>query len=938
MRTLRLAAVLATLALVVLCAELIVQSLSIESYRGRLERELSAALGLAVELRGELHLELVPRARFEASDVTVANLPGRPSPHLARIGTLDLDFALWPLLRGVRVVEGLVLEDVEVRIEAGAGGGFPLRPDLARGGSSGSQRPIDLRIAGVRFANLDLFYSAADGTGVSSLHFEELALDSAGVREPVQVRAIGAMDGSPFDLRGRCGSLQELLEPTAPFPVDLRGRLLEVDLELEGSLATPLELRGLDLAFRAALPGLATLPRQPQRALPRIGPLVASGRLHDAAGTLGVERLVVATEEGAGVQLDVRGAVADLETFAGVDLEVRLAASDPGFLQPLVERPLPPIGALEIAARLRDREGKLGARGELRARREGELTLHLAGSSDDLSRREGIDLQLALEARDLGVVRELIGLERELPRLGPVAARARVRGREASFGLDAVEVSLGEREGAWLEARGSLADALALRGVEVELSFGAADLGFARPYLQREPPDVGPVEGSAVWSDADGSLGLERLRARGGREGLFEVEVSGSFDDVPALDEIALEVALEARDLAVVGELLGAELPAIGPVAFSGRIHGSDERLSSQGWTRLDRTRLEGSWTAAFAPGTRPRLDAELRSPHVHLDDVGIAPVYTERPDRVVEPGATLARARDEALPFEQLRAFDADVALLAERVTGRAGFEARDVRTTLHLRDGELEIGELAGMSDGGSVRARLRVDARTPQPALTLEAEIRELDLTRLMSQFQADTEHAGLLDLLVDLHTVGRTPRELRAHLSGRLQTMLREGTLAPGFARAFVRDFSKVVLPSWRAPPVAPLSCGVVVLQIEEGVASVDTLLLQGGAVDVFGGGRIDLAGDAYHLRLTPRVKDPGLVSVAVTVDVSGPLAAPRYTPVPRSFATSLAEGLARNALKPAQVILAPLGLGGGAREDVCADPLRARGAAEDDAGG
>jgi hypothetical protein len=72
-------------------------------------------------------------------------------------------------------------------------------------------------------------------------------------------------------------------------------------------------------------------------------------------------------------------------------------------------------------------------------------------------------------------------------------------------------------------------------------------------------------------------------------------------------------------------------------------------------------------------------------------------------------------------------------------------------------------------------------------------------------------------------------------------------------------------------------------------------------------------------------MTPRVRDPGLVSVAVTVDVHGPLADPSYTPVPRTFATSLAQGIATNALRPAAGLVR-LFRGESERNSACRQPL------------
>jgi hypothetical protein len=60
-----------------------------------------------------------------------------------------------------------------------------------------------------------------------------------------------------------------------------------------------------------------------------------------------------------------------------------------------------------------------------------------------------------------------------------------------------------------------------------------------------------------------------------------------------------------------------------------------------------------------------------------------------------------------------------------------------------------------------------------------------------------------------------------------------------------------------------------------------------------------------------------------VSVAVTVDVTGSLTSPVFTPVPRSLATSAARGLIKNAMKPARVLLSPFQKGTPDRRNPCA---------------
>jgi uncharacterized protein involved in outer membrane biogenesis len=272
-------------------------------------------------------------------------------------------------------------------------------------------------------------------------------------------------------------------------------------------------------------------------------------------------------------------------------------------------------------------------------------------------------------------------------------------------------------------------------------------------------------------------------------------------------------------------------------------------------------------------------------------------------------------------------------VLLHADRLTGRGGFDFRDVSAEIHLADGRLVLSDLLAASDGGRARVNLEIDTRVRPPELALRTEVEEMDLTRLMSQLEEETDAAGLFFLSADLRSRGSTVREIRSNVSGHFQSMVRDGVLASGYARRFVANFVSLAFPSLLVPAAAPVSCARVELEIEGGLASVEKLLLQAPNVVVTGQGEIDIGRNALDLRLTPKVRDPGLLSVAVSVNVSGPITDPAYSSVRRTIATSVAEGLMRNAMRPARALMRPV-RAAPETASACAEPLRAIYAASD----
>ncbi len=899
--------------------EWFIESFLFERHREYAEEQLSQALGLPVRIQGEFRLDLGVTSTFVTSEVFVANLPGRPSPHLLSVGELELTFDTWDLLAGRIEVEELDFRNVEVHLETDAEGGLDLEHDVASLTDEPRGLELDFRVDRVGFENMHVFYRPGDEGTVYAARFDVLNLEAPTAEDPIDLVARGEVEGGPLDLSGTFGPLHELLTPTKPYPVALSGQLFEAQLEVNGTIEGPTELRGVDVRVAVFLADPGRALQEQGMPIPKTGPIRASGRLSNRAGPFALTEFDLTTTTGDRMRLHVKGSIADLASLAGVELEVDLEAHDGILLDPFWEGPLPDID-LNATATLSDEDGSLGVEAEVHGGGPGTpLSFDLLGGFDDLRAAREIELRAGARVETLAFLGTLLGLDYELPPLGPIVVRGRLHDRAGRLALDEIDLRVGAREHTWVEVTGSIGNLLEFQKVDLRAVFGAVDLRHARPYFAREPPDVGPVEGEAHLTDRDGTLGVERFRARGGREGEFKIEIEGEFDDLREIDEIEFRVRLWARNLTVVGALLESDLPDVGPIQFDGHIKGSDERVDSEGHARLDKTELDGRWSVVFAGVDRPRIDARFWSPHIYLDDIGLAP--GEPPAESLRHGAPVAPAEQDD-PFDSLRAFDANVSIHADRASGRQEFALRPFDLRLTLEDGLLEM-NLNGEGPISSVQAHVEVDARTPDPMYGLRLDVKNADLTRLMSQLEEQTEFSGRLRLNADLRSRGRTAEAIGSNLNGKLTAVQSGGTFATRYAREFIFDFARVSIPKFRPSGPPPVGCTIIDLEIEDGLARVRNLLIDAPVVTVTGTGTVDFGGGGFDLRLASRIKDPGLVSMAATVKVTGPIADPQFTPVARSLAKSAVGGLFRNAMRPARALVSPLrGRGKSPPENAC----------------
>ncbi len=628
------------------------------------------------------------------------------------------------------------------------------------------------------------------------------------------------------------------------------------------------------------------------------------------------------------VEVEVVGHLAQPTQLRGVELDVRLNAEGLDLIQLFVGAPLPALDSVEVEAHFSDRDGSLGVRGELRASgADGGLSVELSGSNGDLRNFEEIDIGFDVRARDLALVGETLALEWLLPPVGPVVAQGRLRGHVGALGVEELVVRVGDRDATWLEIDGSLKDLANLEGLHLVGQFGASDLRHLRSMVEHSPPDVGPLRGGATLSDRDGQLGLHDLRVTGGNPDVFTIDVSGGISDLRNADEISFDAAIEATSLETVGALLGFEWAAIGPVSFTGHLTISDEKASARGSARLEETEFVGTASAAFVAGTQPSVRARIKSPHIRLRHIGIAPENrASDPKTAGESGWGSWWSGSEPLPFERLRSIDADIELRADRITGAEGLEILDVNVALQLDGGHLVIRATGASFEGGSLRTELSVDASRPDPALTLRIDANDVNIGRLWRQVEKSSQSAGLVDASITLESRGHSSTEIRANLNGAFGAVVRDGAIASKFGEAFATNVLKLSLPALLSSGRSGVGCIVIEFDIAGGVAVARTLVVDSKNVVVVGSGEIDIGADAFDLVLLPKARNPGVLNLSAAVAVTGPIAEPVFRARRRTILKHLARGFLKNVLAPVDVAWNSLR---GKSEQLCEEGLTPR---------
>ncbi|MBT8405242.1 MAG: AsmA family protein, partial [Gemmatimonadetes bacterium] len=667
----------------------------------------------------------------------------------------------------------------------------------------------------------------------------------------------------------------------------------ESDLEPE-----PARLGGADLRFEALIRNPADRVRDLGFSIAPLGSIDLEGRLLEQDGRLAVEALEARSRDDGPLELAVSGRIGDLARLGDLDLRVDMATPDARLFSDLAGIPLPQAAG-RTKLHLHHVDRRLAIEGEAELGVADAFMARASGRIDDALVTPAFDLLLDLESKDVEGLTDALGLQDRLPKaaLGPVRASGRVATQNDRLGLEAISVKVGDPTGDHAEIEGVVGDLAGPHGIALRTRIVSDDLQRLAARFDRVLPPVGPADVRFVLTDSDGALGLEDVDLTLGRPGDIFVTTRGQIDDLRALAEIDVETTVFLRDLSTMSETFETDLPDLGPFDYRARVSGSLRDLQSSGSLRVKDTLFEGEFDRVAPTGRRPRVELRVHSPLVTLNDlITPAPVGTYQPlrERLESQFDLVAWWRGNGrLPLDGLRAFDAQVSLRADRLVGTDLLQVDDLVLSAHLDNGRLAVDEAIAKYESGGISARLEVDTRDTRPRFSTAIEAFNVDVTRLLAQFREEVERAGQLDLSVELSTTGATAHDFRSNLDGRFGAMLRKGNLVGDYARKFAFNTLRVSVPrlNFGGGEEAAVQCLLVLFPIEAGMAEVDTFYLEGRQVTVTGTGRMDIVRNAYDLLLEPELHEPGLVSVAATVQVVGPLDNPVFQPLAGSMLLS-----------------------------------------------
>ena len=626
--------------------------------------------------------------------------------------------------------------------------------------------------------------------------------------------------------------------------------------------------------------------------LPELGPIAASIRIVPDGDGYALDDVDIALGEEGGPRIRANGILGTLYPEREPLLES--VALEVSFSSPTLQ----PFAAFlpDDTPSLTNVNGRFAAAGSLevlsianlKAAANGPdgLTVGATGSLERLT-LGGDDISLAglslnVEARSPTTEAVATLAQVALPELGPVRAKAVLKDRGRRVLLNGIDVAAGPEDSPAVRVTGNIGDLVALRALSLAGDFDVPTEALIGTDGDGVAPGLGRVQGSFELSDSDGSIGLEAISAEVEGTSLFSLSVKGVFDDLRQRDELWMEAMLSVPDLPQLGREFGLNMDSFSSLEFDGRASGSDELTRADGKLRLGETDFIGTFSGTLKDD-RPILQARLTSPRLRLVDIGLTPQPEDEGD-VGQAGSGDGAPQsqrvfgDEPIGFEALRDFDLELEVLLEDVEG-VHLDLNRVEGRVSVKDGLLTVEPLAFNFVGGQVDASLSIDARgeTPEQSLALAAD--DVDLGDFLAQTEVEVPLDGDMDLLVDLAGTGESPHDIASSLTGEFDLALQHGHVRTGLLRLAATNIVSWLFTADARQGYSDMNCLIVRLDVQDGLAESEALLLDTPNVRALGVGTIDLDKEFIDTEVDPEPKRGVALSGSTPFAIRGPLASP-----------------------------------------------------------
>lgn len=420
------------------------------------------------------------------------------------------------------------------------------------------------------------------------------------------------------------------------------------------------------------------------------------------------------------------------------------------------------------------------------------------------------------------------------------------------------------------------------------------------------------------------------------RAGQTSARLYGTLTEPLQVQDFTVNFELRGEDLADLYELAGIVMPTTPRYELRGRLGRHGQRFTYRDFSGVVGDSDVAGSAGLLVGGARPKLDAQLASRRVDLDDlagfIGGAPA-AGRGETAPGPAAVRMRpAPGKVLPstpirLDKLRAMDADVQWQASQVQSRR-LPLEDMRAHLLLEDGRLVLDPLEFGAAGGRLASTAQLDARGDPARFGIAMHVQGLQLPRLLRRPGLLEGSSGRIAGAVDLQGEGNSAAAILASSDGNLGLIMGQGRVSNLLLEIAGLDIAEALAFLIGKDRQVTLRCAYADFGVADGMATARAVAFDTTDTALLVRGGFSFDDESLDLTLLPRPKDFSPVAIRTPLAIRGTFKDPAIGPKGGRLVLRGAAVAALAAIAPPLALLGLLETGPG-KDNANCGPAPAR---------
>ncbi|MBT8363527.1 MAG: AsmA family protein, partial [Deltaproteobacteria bacterium] len=422
---------------------------------------------------------------------------------------------------------------------------------------------------------------------------------------------------------------------------------------------------------------------------------------------------------------------------------------------------------------------------------------------------------------------------------------------------------------------------------------------------------------------ADAQLPVRLALKRADEQFNAEITISRPFENL----EFDLKHELIGKEIEGLSPLLDFAVPLQGEFHAIGLLKARSNKFTYEEDLRVGKSDIKLSLTVLRSP-TSPKITGRIFARELHMDNMRL--LHVDEGSGSGETGDKSRVIPDYTIPTDALLTADLDFDIQAKRI--RSGSkDLGELVAKVRLKDGWFKSTFSINGFMGSRISGGYDLNAAVKPPLTKLQLNAKDLNYGHLFKSMGLADLLEGGADLYLDLSGSGATRYSFLGDAEGRITVIAGPGKISGRRIDLWAADLIPTMLSTrWRRENVTETNCLVAHIELGEGLAKIEDLLLDTQRIRIAASGILNLETEELDVIVAPRPKRASLVSLANPVRIKGTLAEPEVsvTRIPRGRRLA-AAGLLAGLVNPAFLILALSDTGTGRANPCDAAVERAR---------